>query len=63
MFGRKKKIEEFERRIEALESKVFELIKLDKRNEQSNLGEKEAEAVPLAQVMDEWLNGKKEGAR
>lgn len=59
MFGKNKKIAEFEKRIEALESKVDELL-----NKQSSLGETESKKeASYSVIVDEWLNGKKEGGK
>ncbi len=59
MFG-KKKIKELERRIEALEN----MLKVrDDEAVASRQKDRQKEAVTVAQVMDEWFNGKKEGAR
>ena len=62
MFIRKKKFAELEKRVEALESKVDEL--LNKENEQSSLGETESKKeASYSVIVDEWLNGKKEGGK
>ena len=62
MFGRKK-IKELEKRVEALEMRIESMFKLDKPSEQSSLGDKESETVTVAQVLDDWINGKKEGGK
>lgn len=59
MFIRKKKFAELEKRVEALESKVDELL-----NKQSSLGETESKKeASYSVIVDEWLNGKKEGGK
>ena len=63
MFGKNKKIAEFEKRIDALERQVESLLRLNRTKEQSASGDTESEAATVAQVLDEWLNGKKEGKR
>lgn len=63
MFGKNKKIAELENRVEALERQVESLLWLNRTNEQSASGDTESEAATVAQVLDEWLNGKKEGNR
>ena len=62
MFIRKKKFAELEKRVESLENKVAEL--LNKENEQSSLGETESKKeASYSVIVDEWLNGKKEGGK
>ena len=64
MFGRKKKIEELERRIEVLEKRFNEAFGVRDAEASSPTRQKrDNEAVAMAQVMDEWLNGKKEGGK
>lgn len=62
MFG-KKKFEELAKRVEALERQVESLLSHDRAKEQSASGDTESEAATVAQVLDEWLNGKKEGGK
>lgn len=61
MFRKNKKIAELEKRIEALERQVESLLSHDRAKEKSASGDTESEAATVAQVLDEWLNGKKEG--
>ncbi len=63
MFGKNKKIAELEKRIDALERQVESLLWLNRTKEQSASGDTESEAATVAQVLDEWLNGKKEGGK
>ena len=63
MFGKNKKIAELEKRIEVLEGQVESLLSYDRAKEQSASGDTESEAATVAQVLDEWLNGKKEGGK
>lgn len=63
MFGKNKKIAELEKRIDALERQVESLLWLDRTKEHSASGDTESEAATVAQVLDEWLNGKKEGGK
>mgnify|MGYP003298201618 CR=1 FL=1 len=63
MFGKNKKIAELEKRIDALERQVESLFSLNRTKEQSASGDTESEAATVAQVLDEWLNGKKEGGK
>ena len=63
MFGKNKKIAELEKRVEALERQVESLLSHDRAKKQSASDDTESEAATVAQVLDEWLNGKKEGSR
>lgn len=63
MFGKNKKIAELEKRIEALERQVESLLSHDRTKEHSASGDAESEAATVEQILDEWLNGKKEGNR
>ena len=63
MFG-KKKIKELEKRVEALEKELNELLRPREAKESSHIQkDRQNEAVTVAQVLDEWLNGKKEGGK
>lgn len=63
MFG-KKKIQELEKRVEALEKELNELLRPREAKESSHTQkDQQNEAVTVAQVLDEWLNGKKEGGK
>ena len=58
----KKKIQELEKRVEALEKELNELLRpLETKEPSHTQKDQQNEAVTVAQVLDEWLNGKKEG--
>ena len=62
MFIGKKKFVELEKRVKILESKLDEL--LSKENAQSSLGETDNDKeASYSVIVDEWLNGKKEGVK
>lgn len=64
MFVRKKKFEELEKRVEELEKRFYEAFRTrDVEAPSLTQQGKESEAPTVAQVMDEWLNGKKEGEK
>ena len=63
MFG-KKKIQELEKRVEALEKELNELLRpREAKGSSHTQKDQQNEAVTVAQALDEWLNGKKEGGK
>ena len=61
MFVRKKRLEELEERVEALEKRLSKV--LDARTVESAKKAPQDEVATVAQVMDECLTGKKEGGK
>ena len=61
MFVRKKRLEELEKRVEALEKILSEV--LGTRQAEPTEKAPQNEEATVAQVLDEWLNGKKEGGK
>ena len=64
MFGKNKKIAELEKRVEELEKRFNEAFR--ERNAVApspTQPDKESEELTVAQITDEWLNGKKEGGK
>jgi len=59
MFVKKKKFAELEKRVEALEKG----LKIKPDVQDTEAVPSEHEAVEMAQIMDEWLNGKKGGSK